>query len=399
MKLKVAIITQDIRNFGGVSTHVRFVYGFLERLGFKPYVINYATRKYDNRLNKALTNPFREIKTKQTSIKGMRVIIIGCYFPEFEFMRYLSNHLWKATLEKFDAFIVVCGSSIFGYPLAQLSKRYVLWVGTTALDDRKDRIKGFSLPRRILSYVVLPFVRLEERRTLLRAYRILATTNYTKKCLIREFGIKNISILHIPVDTNKFFPLKDVYNKKKPFILFVGRVNDPRKNILLLIRAFKIVKNNTQFPLKLIIAGEKPSAKLINLCGEDIGKSIVFKGKVDEKELVGLYRKASVFVLPSLQEGCGLALLEAMAADLPVIATKCGGPEEIIRNHETGILVENNNIKSLANAILYLINNPQVCKNMGKNARRFVEREYNLKTIEKNFTRILKEVYPNLYKK
>jgi len=81
-------------------------------------------------------------------------------------------------------------------------------------------------------------------------------------------------------------------------------------------------------------------------------------------------------VRPSLTEGMPLTVLEAMASQLPIIATRVAGTSELIVHNETGLLVEPGNVHQLADAILFLSNSPEFAEKIGKNARKFIERNY-----------------------
>ena len=80
--------------------------------------------------------------------------------------------------------------------------------------------------------------------------------------------------------------------------------------------------------MKLKLVGDKPSASLMALSKSlGIESDIEFLDVRPRDELVDLYRRATLFVMPSRQEGLGIVVLEAMACGLPVVSTRCGGPE------------------------------------------------------------------------
>jgi glycosyltransferase involved in cell wall biosynthesis len=81
--------------------------------------------------------------------------------------------------------------------------------------------------------------------------------------------------------------------------------------------------------------------------------------------------------MPSLQEGLGLSVLEAQAMGLPVVASRVGGLPDIIEDHRTGILVDPQNPKALAEAICNVLSNPAQSWDMGRSARVFVEKKYS----------------------
>jgi glycosyltransferase involved in cell wall biosynthesis len=97
---------------------------------------------------------------------------------------------------------------------------------------------------------------------------------------------------------------------------------------------------------------------------------VFFTGHVDHEDVVEYYRQAAVVVNPSLSEAFGMSLVEAMVAGIPVIAARVGGMVEIVKEGETGLLVEPGDTGSLARAICYLLEHDDVRSRMGEAARR-----------------------------
>ncbi|HLK60949.1 MAG TPA: glycosyltransferase family 4 protein [Chthonomonadaceae bacterium] len=111
------------------------------------------------------------------------------------------------------------------------------------------------------------------------------------------------------------------------------------------------------------------------------------------QDVHALMQAADVFVLPSLAEPFGLVLLEAMALGRPVIATRAGGPVEIVGDGETGLLVPPSDATALSEAILQLLMDPEIAQTMGQNGKlRFHERftvEHMARKMREIYTRIL----------
>jgi glycosyltransferase involved in cell wall biosynthesis len=141
---------------------------------------------------------------------------------------------------------------------------------------------------------------------------------------------------------------------------------------------------------KFLIVGdgilrEKLEEQIKNL---DLGSSVIFTGT--RKNIPDLLSAMDIFVLPSCsREGLGISIIEAMAAEKPVVATDIGGIPEVVKNGETGLLVLPRNPEALAQAIIELLRNPKKANTMGKKGRiRFKEKFTN--------KRMLSEV-ENLY--
>ena len=99
-------------------------------------------------------------------------------------------------------------------------------------------------------------------------------------------------------------------------------------------------------------------------------------GNLKEDALSAVYNCADVFVLPSIQEGQGIVLLEAQASGKPVVAFDVGGVNEAVRNKETGLLVKRGSSDELADALLRFLSDKSLSEKMGANGRRFVSENF-----------------------
>ncbi len=140
-------------------------------------------------------------------------------------------------------------------------------------------------------------------------------------------------------------------------ILTVSRLIE-RKGIDTLIEAIAALRIET---ISLDIAGEGPRRARLEQLVRDrgIGNRVRFHGFVRHDRLAALYSRADVFVLPSRAESCSMALLEAMGAGLPIIATQVGGTPELIEHGQNGLLTQSDDPAELAATILQLFHNPQ----------------------------------------
>jgi glycosyltransferase involved in cell wall biosynthesis len=159
-------------------------------------------------------------------------------------------------------------------------------------------------------------------------------------------------------------------------VLFVGRLI-PRKGLIYLVEAAKhIVKEHSQ--TLFLIVGDGPLKKhlLSHIEETKLASNFVFLGDVNEKLLPAVYNFADIFVLPSIQEGQGIALLEAQATAKPVVAFNVGGIGEAVLDKETGLLTKPDS-NELADAIRKLLANESLRETMGSNGRKFVEDNFS----------------------
>jgi len=106
---------------------------------------------------------------------------------------------------------------------------------------------------------------------------------------------------------------------------------------------------------------------------------------VSANALLGIYQNALLFVLSSDEEGLGIAILEAMACGLPVVSTRCGGPEMIVRDGTSGFLVERNDSPALAGAMQRIVESEQVRMTFGSTSRRIAVEEFSHKATAERF--------------
>lgn len=153
------------------------------------------------------------------------------------------------------------------------------------------------------------------------------------------------------LDSSSF--TSNIDNKKDTF-MFVSTGNlIPLKNMDILLKAFSMLEDKT---CSLVIFGQGKQKDNLEQLAKilKIDSRVTFKGHVPRGEMSQVYEKASCFVLPSSSETFGVAYIEAMAMGLPVIATRCGGPEDFVVD-EVGVLIPKNDVDSLAQAMAKMI--------------------------------------------
>lgn len=184
---------------------------------------------------------------------------------------------------------------------------------------------------------------------------------------------RNKNIIYIPngVDLNLF---NKVSAKKlqSPTLLFVGRLH-PQKNLASLINAIYITKN--QIPnIKLIIVGDGPQKEFLKktISKFKLSKSVKLVGELAKIDLIRAYKSAHAFILPSIYEGQPLTLLEAWAAKLPVITSKTGDCQYLVKNGLNGYLIsDSSDPEKISEAIIKTMQSKRLNK-MGENGYNLV---------------------------
>ncbi|WP_455280391.1 glycosyltransferase family 4 protein [[Eubacterium] cellulosolvens] len=232
--------------------------------------------------------------------------------------------------------------------------------------------------------------------------RIIAISYYIQDILTRfyKFDQAKISVVYNGVDIERFQPnidgssLKTKYNlDDSPTILYLGRM-DPYKGVQFLLRALPLVLEKVP-NAKFIIAGATRFDRIRVqdfVLSKKIRNSLIFTGYVSEAEVPLLYAICDMFCYPSLWEGFGLTPAEAQASGKPVVAFNHCAIPEVVKNNETGILVEPKDDKKMAEAIIKLLKDMNLRKFMGNQGRKRVERHFTWDlSAKKTF-----EVYQNV---
>jgi glycosyltransferase involved in cell wall biosynthesis len=318
-------------------------------------------------------------------------------FPAFESLHCRGNRrLWQRVLDQYDVHQVVCGYALTALPHALCGKPFVAWVASSMDGDKRERMAQSGFIRRMLHRAQAKELARLERFVLERAAWVLALSAHTHSELLqRGADPTRISLLPCPVDVDRLTPAANPPDR--PRVICVGRHSDPRKNIALLMRAFaRVVK--TVPDAQLVLVGDADPARLRCLADEfKICDHMQFTGEIPDDALVRFYREASVLAIPSEQEGLGIVGLEAMACGLPVVSTRCGGPESFVLHDKTGLLVEPNNEAQMADALHYLLTDRCARERMGAQARLLVEQRFSFRSFSRQLTQVYATVRPDVF--
>lgn len=196
------------------------------------------------------------------------------------------------------------------------------------------------------------------RIALMKSKKIIAVSHATKEDLQRIYGVRaeKIRVVHEGVD-EEFFESpagseQDMPDVNGPFMLFVG-IPRPRKNLERILRAFAATKGHIDGQMKLVIAGPEDN-RFLNIrqltAKLNIEKSILLTGSITDQQLSSLYRSATCFLFPTLYEGFGLPILEAMASGAPVITSQRPAHMEIAG--DAAFLVDPVDVGAMTEAII-----------------------------------------------
>lgn len=189
----------------------------------------------------------------------------------------------------------------------------------------------------------------------------------------------------------------DISKYKRYNLLYVGSVYE-RKGIIYLLEALSLIPDQARSKISLDIVGNidenSEYSRLLFKFVEDknLNHTIKFRGRVSEQELEEYYKNAYAFVLPSLLEGYGLVIIEAMSYGLPVIAFNNSAMPYTIKHGENGLIAENMNPESLCNNILLLINDSKLHEKLANNAMKTSATAYSVEQFEVDAREMLKSL-------
>lgn len=203
----------------------------------------------------------------------------------------------------------------------------------------------------------------------------------------------NVPIVKFPAwtDMDVFEKVERVDKEMSGKIVFAGALA-PIKGVEYLIKAFKQVKD--EFPqAKLLIVGREDDQQYVKSLRDlisqlDIVDGVEFLGEVNQEELAGIFSQADIFTLPSLSEGLGRVVFEAMATSLPVVGTRVGGVPDLIDHRKTGLLVEARDVNALSASLLELIRRPEETRVMGERGRDFAKSFFSSNSYLENYNKL-----------
>ena len=215
---------------------------------------------------------------------------------------------------------------------------------------------------------------------------VIVNSKYMKNELQRLFGLpyEKINVVANGINSTSYSGVEKDYNFRRQYasdnekiILFMGRLVY-EKGVQHLISAMpKILEN--YHDTKLIIAGKGGMEEELKAQVESmgLGQKVYFTGYLNAKQVAKMYRCADISVFPSTYEPFGIVALEAMLAGIPTVVSDVGGLNEIVEHGVDGMKSYAGNPNSIADSILTLLFDHQLCDNVSKKAKLKVKNEYN----------------------
>jgi glycosyltransferase involved in cell wall biosynthesis len=379
-KHRIALVTHA-GEAGGTWAMTKFVWNVLRQNGqYEADIIFLATSATDAE-SARLRSPgtwFTPLSVRPASREIGPCYSVGANWTELEFQRYQPRRVLTEFLQDYDLVQIIAGTPAWAHVAAKVDRPVALFVATLAGQERLSVIKEKSGWRKIWLRAMTAINERLERRVLNDVDCVFALSRYTYRSLEKRVPSQRLILAPVGVDIARFCPPETYHADGE--IVCVARLTDPRKNIRLLIQAYQRL---------LILVPHAPPLALVGKMGitpED--RALIGALNLTERvnvyqdfelaDIARFYQNASLFVLPSDEEGLGIVILEAMACGLPVVSTDCGGPATAVEPGETGHLTPVGDVAALAEAIRQLIENPALRRRMGQRGRQVVEQTFSL---------------------
>jgi glycosyltransferase involved in cell wall biosynthesis len=301
------------------------------------------------------------------------------------------NQLWggvraRRAARDAEQLWVVAAAASYGLAAPRSRRPYACWVATGLEDEWRSRRAGLPASRRLALRVNGPALRRLERTVLARAARVFGISPWSAESLAAAGALERerVGVLPIPVDLERFRPEPEQAWRaglERPVLAFVGRADDPRKNVALLLDAFARLRVRVP-AARLRLVGTPPARPL-----PDGAEAL---GPVPD--VAAALRGATLFVLPSLQEGFGIVVAEALAAGLPAVVTPCGGPEDLVRRSGGGRVLESFDADELAAELEDLLADADALARLRAAGRRHVEHEHSPERLRALLAPVLEEL-------
>jgi glycosyltransferase involved in cell wall biosynthesis len=217
------------------------------------------------------------------------------------------------------------------------------------------------------------------RLTARLADRVLAPSAATAAEIERDYGVADVGVLPNVTGGLPVPPAADLPPDLPPgFLLFVGRLRI-RKGVEVLLAALDVLRRQGGAEPLLVIAGDGDHRPALEAAAARLGldgTSVRFLGRADAAQVRALLAAARALVVPSTYEGMPLVILEAMAAGLPVVASRVSGIPEVVVDGETGWLVPPEDPEALAAALAELFADPEAARRRGAAGKRRVDERF-----------------------
>lgn len=375
----------------GFESQAYYLSRALGKLGVEVHVLTERNNEPESvRMNGVFVHRFPRFFT--------RAGVIGCLgynFSEYGWIRKL--------LQEYDMDILHSHAAATGVAFLRsretLNQPLVATFHGTAVAEANaiELSRDFTLKNLINKYVNYRLQGIVDKYTGKKADEITTVSRATATEICHAFRIplEEIEVVPNGIDLKRFDRKKAHLREElklgnNPVVLYVGRLVD-RKGIRYLLQAIPGILRNVK-DAKFLIVGQGPLEGLIRKYAAERGitSALTLLKNVPDKSMHEIYASCDVLVLPSLYEAFPMVILEALASEKAVIATRVGGVPEIIEDGQTGVLVKPADAQALEDSIVSLVQNQTLRRQLARNGRKLVESAYEWGKIAKSHLMLYK---------
>ena len=367
MSLDLAVVGQDPRFGGGYRSFATAFWNAAAGLGREPHLF-YLSRAH----GLSLAPPRAALRPREELHEPFAGTAFPSLLPELDAVNQLAGARRIAPrLRDARSVWVVAASAPYGAAARRSGRPYACWLATGLESEWASRRPGLPASRRAALALNAPVLRRLERDVVRGARLVYGISPASAGTIAAAAGLplERVGWLPIPVDLDAFAPEPDetwLARLERPAIAFVGRGADPRKNVRALLDALPAIRARVPGASVRLI-GEPPPGPY--------PEGIEALGAVGS--IAPHLRGASLLVLPSLQEGFGIVVAEALACGVPVVVTPSGGPEELVRTSGGGVVLGGFSAEELAGTAAELLSDRERLLVMRRAGRAYVEREHS----------------------
>lgn len=257
-----------------------------------------------------------------------------------------------------------------------------------ALESARNR-RHRLLIRRWYSFIAM------QRRVVRNLDHVVTVSECSREAIEKAFAIEKsrISVVHNGIDTHTFQP-QPATPRPPQHLVATASADAPLKGLDYLLHAVAQLRRNHPGLTLTVVGRPRPGGhteKTIRAL--ELGEAVTFRNGISTRELVALYARATIAVVPSLYEGFGLPAGEAMACGVPVVSTTGGALGEVVG--DAGVLVPPADAPALARAIAGLLDDGQQRRRLGALARQRITREFSWDVAGEKMTAYYRQILGN----
>lgn len=353
-------------------------------------------------------SPQKDLKELQLSENGVNYIFTPCTFKMGFFASHQKNNWLNKSYQAFlevnslNKFDLVVSQSSAGLGVINHKKDLKIKIVSishgTIVGEFKSATRNLFSPKQLVKWILDAFFVFRnffgrQRAFIYGSDHLVAVSNSVKRAVIDETFVPEdfVTVIHNGIDENKFANFTRYSNPQKVNLIYVGRVIK-EKGVFDLVKVVEQLKNENVH-LTIVGSGADFESLKQQVSDKNLKDIVTFSGSLKYEDALYKLFESDIFILPTLRvEGFPMTLVEAMFAELPVVATNIGGISDAVQDGNTGMLVKPGDLNGLKDKILELVKNADLRQQMGKSGKMYAQNNFSLNTMLTKYEQVFKEV-------